>query len=83
MTDKSSTHQKVIKNGSEGWIVKEVWEKMVSKKQTNGFQAVASTPPEVQIVKQKAKVEELVENEQIVDPVLTGDADKKKPAAKK
>lgn len=82
MTDKSSTHQRVTKNGEEGWIVKEMWDKMVSKGKTNGFMAVATTPPEVQILKQKQRPEEPVsvdlekEEAPVVDPTLTGEEQK-------
>lgn len=50
---KSNTHQKVIKNGIESWIPKGVWDKMIEENRLEGFSAVASTPPEVQILKQK------------------------------
>ena len=84
--DKSTTHQRVIKNGEEGWIIKEMWDKMRSKGNTNGFSAVASTPPEVTILKQKkAEPDPIVEPEaeEVIDPELTGDAKPKgKPGPK-
>lgn len=80
--DKSQTHQRVIKNGIEGWIPKEVWAKMEEEKRTEGFQAVASTPPEVQIIKQKTQVEEPktdpIAEEEVVDASLTGETEKPK-----
>jgi hypothetical protein len=57
--DKSATHQRVIKNGTEGWIVKEIWTEMVKNKDTNGFEAVSSEPPEVSIIKKKKVKEEV------------------------
>jgi hypothetical protein len=81
--DKSRTHQKVTKNGIEGWIVQEVWNTMVAEKRTEGFQAVASTPPEVQIIKQKTQDPPEPNDEEIVDPSLTGDLKTKaKPGPK-
>ena len=58
MADKSSTHQKVIKNGQEGWIHKEVWEEMVKKGDKNGFEAMSSAPPEIEIIKKKKNKDE-------------------------
>lgn len=82
--DKSATHQRVIKNGIEGWIPKEAWDKMVEDKKTEGFQPVASTPPEAEIIKRKAKKEKVEEPGNNAEPVaeiepslLGADASKK------
>lgn len=90
MTDKSSTHQRVTKGGKEGWINKEVWADMVKRSDTNGFHAVANTPPEVEVFRQKNKAEPHVENsvdkpetEDEVDPELTGEVKQRgKPGPK-
>jgi hypothetical protein len=86
MRDKSSTHQKVTKNGSEGWINKEVWAEMVKRNDTNGFHAVSSAPPEVEVLKQMKKTVEVPdekEQDEFVDPNLTGETKEKgKPGPK-
>ncbi len=90
--DKSSTHQRVIKNGIEGWIPMEAWIKLSEEGKTNGFTAVATTPPEVELIKQKGKPETSESPElkpedenkpqEFVDPALTGESEKKKSTAK-
>lgn len=59
--DKSKTHQRVIKGGEYGWIHQDVWAEMVKKNKKNGFEAIISDPPEVQIMKQKKTEEPVVE----------------------
>jgi hypothetical protein len=75
---KSSTHQKVVKNGVEGWIVKSIWDEMLKKGNTEGFHAVASEPHEVMVIRQKTKVAELEPVEESVDSELTGEIEVKR-----
>lgn len=80
--DKSSTHQRVVKGGEYGWIHQDVWKEMVKKNKKNGFEAIISDPPEVEIMKQKKTDEPVVEvikttktkkgADAVVDESLTG-----------
>ena len=76
MSDKSTTHQKVIKNGQEGFIHKEVWADMVKSGDRNGFEAMSSAPPEIEIIKKKKVKEDAADEAPLVDEELT--AKKKK-----
>lgn len=87
---KSATHKKVRKNGIDGWIVNEVWDKMEEEGNLQGWEAVADTPVEVQLLKQKTKAvadtpveevkaaEEVSEEVAVVDDALTAKVAKKK-----